>query len=96
MAYYMIAGAAILLLCIGFSKLLYRFGVPSLLIFIVLGMLAGSDGIGGIYFDDYALAQTLSSVALTSSCFSAGSVPIGRLPSRWPPPLYYFPPLVLL
>ena len=31
MAYYMIAGAAILLLCIGFSKLLYRFGVPSLL-----------------------------------------------------------------
>ena len=69
MAYYMIAGAAILLLCIGFSKLLYRFGVPSLLIFIVLGMLAGSDGIGGIYFDDYALAQTLSSVALTFIMF---------------------------
>lgn len=72
MAYYMIAGAAILLLCIGFSKLLYRFGVPSLLIFIVLGMLAGSDGIGGIYFDDYALAQTLSSVALTFIMFFGG------------------------
>lgn len=72
MTYYMIIGAVILLLCIGFSKLLYRFGVPSLLIFIVLGMLAGSDGIGGIYFDDYALAQTLSSVALIFIMFFGG------------------------
>ena len=72
MTYYMIAGAIILLLCIGFSKLLYRFGVPSLLIFIVLGMLAGSDGIGGIYFDDYALAQMLSSIALIFIMFFGG------------------------
>lgn len=72
MTYYMIVGAIILLLCIGFSKLLYRFGVPSLLIFIVLGMLAGSDGIGGIYFDDYVLAQTLSSVALIFIMFFGG------------------------
>ena len=72
MTYYMIAGALVLLLCIGFSKLLYRFGLPSLLIFIVLGMLAGSDGIGGVYFDDYALAQALSSIALIFIMFFGG------------------------
>lgn len=37
----------ILLICISSSKILYKFGVPMLLIFIVLGMLFGSDGIVG-------------------------------------------------
>ena len=46
------------------SKLLYRFGIPTLLIFISLGMLLGSDGIGGIYFDNYEIAQQLSTLSL--------------------------------
>ena len=46
----MIICALVLLICITSTKILYRFGVPILLIFIVLGMLFGSDGIVGIYF----------------------------------------------
>ena len=61
MAHTLIIGAAIVLICVVASKLLYRFGIPSLLIFLVLGMLFGSDGFGGIVFDDFQLAQQLRS-----------------------------------
>ena len=42
-----------------------------------MGMLAGSDGPGGIYFDDYALAQGIGIVALVFILFSGG------LDTRW-------------
>ena len=64
--------AAVLLICAGSSKILYRFGVPTLLIFILLGMLFGSDGIVGIPFDNYSLAQQISSVALIFIMFYGG------------------------
>ena len=54
------------------SKLLYRFGIPTLLIFISLGMLLGSDGIGGIYFDNYEIAQQLSTLCLVFIMFYGG------------------------
>ena len=40
-----------LLACVGSSKLLYKLGIPTLILFIGLGMLTGSDGLGGFYFD---------------------------------------------
>lgn len=40
-----------------FSRASARFGVPGFLIFLVVGMLAGSEGLGGIPFDDYRLAS---------------------------------------
>ena len=49
----MIICSLVLLICITSTKILYKFGVPILLIFIVLGMFFGSDGIVGIYFDNY-------------------------------------------
>ena len=62
----------VLLICITSSKMLYKFGVPMLLIFIVLGMLFGSDGIVGIYFDNYDLTSKLCSIALVFIMFYGG------------------------
>jgi cell volume regulation protein A len=70
--YYFVVAAALLLLSILASKLSARLGVPALLFFLVVGMLAGADGPGGIYFDDYRIAQAVGSVALVFILFSGG------------------------
>ncbi|MDD4955216.1 MAG: potassium/proton antiporter [Candidatus Omnitrophica bacterium] len=54
------------------SKLSYKIAVPSLLLFIAVGMLAGSEGIGGIYFNDPALAKSIGIIALIFIIFSGG------------------------
>lgn len=54
------------------SKIASRFGIPALLLFIGVGILAGSDGIGGIYFDNYFVAQHVGIVALSFILFSGG------------------------
>lgn len=59
-------------MCISFSKLLYKVGVPTLLIFMGLGMLFGSDGIGKIDFDDYKLAENMATIALVFIMFYGG------------------------
>jgi potassium/hydrogen antiporter len=46
--------------------------VPGLLLFLGLGMLAGSEGIGGIEFDDAELARTLGTIALILILFEGG------------------------
>lgn len=68
----MITCALVLLICITSSKILYKFGIPILLIFIVLGMLSGSDGIIGIYFDNYELTSYLCSIGLVFIMFYGG------------------------
>lgn len=68
----MIICSIILLLCITSSKLLYRFGIPTLAIFIVLGMLFGSDGIVGIHFGDYELSRQICSFGLIFIMFFGG------------------------
>jgi cell volume regulation protein A len=49
-----------------------RVRVPGLLIFLALGMVAGSEGIGGIQFDDAELARTLGTIALVLILFEGG------------------------
>jgi len=49
-----------------------RIRVPGLLLFLGLGMLAGSEGIGGIEFDDAELARTLGTIALVLILFEGG------------------------
>lgn len=44
--------------------------LPSLLLFLVVGMLAGSEGIGGIYFDNMAIAQLIGGIALAFILFN--------------------------
>src|SRR5882724_3543352 len=46
--------------------------VPALLLFLGLGMLAGSEGIGGIHFDNAGLARTLGTIALVLILFEGG------------------------
>lgn len=68
----MIMSSLVLLICITSSKILYKFGVPILLIFIGLGMLTGSDGIVGIYFDNYELTRQICSIGLVFIMFYGG------------------------
>jgi cell volume regulation protein A len=49
-----------------------RVRVPGLLLFLGLGMLAGSQGVGGIEFDDAELARTLGTIALILILFEGG------------------------
>ncbi len=61
-----------IILAVLLSKASSRLGIPALLFFLALGMLSGSEGIGGIYFDDPWTAQFLGSVALAYILFSGG------------------------
>lgn len=55
-----------------FSRASQRFAVPVALIFLAIGMLAGSEGIGGIAFSDYRFAFRLGTVALVLILFDGG------------------------
>ena len=70
---YVFVGISVLLLVsVLASKASGWLGVPALLIFIVVGMLAGSDGPGGIWFDNAYVAQFLGTLALAYILFSGG------------------------
>ena len=68
----LVGASVLLLLSVLASKASAKLGIPALLVFLILGMLAGSDGPGGIYFDDARLAQSLGVVALALILFSGG------------------------
>jgi cell volume regulation protein A len=62
----------LMLLSIIASAASARLGAPLLLIFLVLGMLAGEDGPGGLPFDDIDTAQLVGSIALAIIIFDGG------------------------
>jgi cell volume regulation protein A len=68
----LLVGSILLFISIVVGKTSYRFGVPTLLLFLVIGMLAGSDGIVGIHFDDPKIAQFIGIVSLNFILFSGG------------------------
>ncbi|MDQ4068361.1 MAG: potassium/proton antiporter, partial [Actinomycetota bacterium] len=68
----MSAAAVLVLLGVVASKVSARLGVPALLLFLLLGMAAGSEGVGGIEFEDYESAQAIGVVALAFILFSGG------------------------
>ena len=55
-----------------FSRASQRFGVPIALLFLGVGMLAGSEGIGGIEFNDYRFAFRIGVLALALILFDGG------------------------
>lgn len=68
----LLIGSILLFVSIIASKTSGKFGIPALLIFLGVGILAGSEGIGNIYFDDPAVAQFLGALALAFIIFSGG------------------------
>lgn len=74
----LLVGSLLLFISIMVGKTSYKFGVPVLLLFLSIGMLVGSDGIGNIHFDDPKIAQFIGVVSLNFILFSGG------LDTSWP------------
>ncbi|WP_225035526.1 potassium/proton antiporter [Winogradskyella sp. SM1960] len=68
----LLIGSLLLFISIVVGKTSYKFGVPTLILFLAIGMLAGSDGIGGIRFDDPKMAQLIGIISLNFILFSGG------------------------
>lgn len=70
----------LLVVSVVFSRASLRLGFPIALLFLVIGMLAGSEGIGGIEFADYGFAFRLGSAALVLILFDGGlNTPVGAV-----------------
>lgn len=67
----LLVGSILLFVSIAVGKTGYRFGVPALLLFLVVGMLFGSDGLG-LQFHNAKEAQFIGMVALSIILFSGG------------------------
>jgi cell volume regulation protein A len=62
------------------SRITDRLGVPFGLVFLVIGILAGSEGLGGIEFENYGFAFRLGTVALVLILFDGGfNTPLGAV-----------------
>ena len=59
--------ATVIFLCILADKFSNRFGMPTLILFMFIGMLFGSDGIVKIPFDDYHMTEYVCSSLLCST-----------------------------
>jgi cell volume regulation protein A len=72
--------AALVVVSVVFSRALERTGVPVALVFLAIGMLAGSEGIGGIEFADYRFAFKIGTAALVLILFDGGlNTPVDAL-----------------
>src|SRR5947209_7333224 len=65
-------GALLVLAGILSSLIAMRFGAPLLLVFLILGMLAGEAGPGGLKFDDVRSTYLVGSIALALILFDGG------------------------
>ena len=76
-----LAGLAVLL-----GRTSNRFGIPAMLAFLAVGMLAGEDGPGGIRFSDYHTSFRLGTMALVLILFDGGlATPLGLVRTGWKP-----------
>ena len=69
---YLLFCAVVLLICVLFGRFSSTMGVPALLLFMVIGMLFGSDGILHIQFENYELTERICSTALIFIMFYGG------------------------
>lgn len=78
--------SALVVLGILSSKLSARLGLPVLVLFLLVGMLAGEDGPGGIVFNNDQIAHALGSLALAIILFDGGlQTPMSSIKQVWKP-----------
>jgi cell volume regulation protein A len=68
----LLIGSVLLFISVLAGKTSFRLGVPTLVLFLIVGMLAGSDGIGKISFNNPGIAQFIGIIALNFILFSGG------------------------
>jgi cell volume regulation protein A len=68
----LLIGSLLLIISVIAGKTTNKSGVPTLIFFLIVGVLAGSEGIGGIHFDNASIAQLIGITALNFILFSGG------------------------
>lgn len=87
----LLGGGAVVLASIAAARTADRLGLPSLLLFLALGVAIGEDGLG-LQFDDAHSHRTWASPRWRSSWSRAGSPRDGPTSARCSPPPGYWPP----
>jgi len=83
---YILLAAILILFGVLSSKLSARLGLPVLVLFLLVGMLAGDGGVGGIEFDNPVAAHALGTLALALILFDGGlHTPLGSIRQVWKP-----------
>lgn len=69
---FLLVCAIVIVLCVVLNNVSNKIGIPMLLAFILLGMAFGSDGIVKIPFDNFAITESICTVALIFIMFYGG------------------------
>jgi len=71
-AIFLLVAGLLIALSVLFSRQIDRMGVPIVLLLLVLGMLGGSEGVGGVVFDNYGFAVRVGTIYLVLILFDGG------------------------